>query len=1436
MRKRKLWLSNTAFALAVILSACRTPAPAPKPTPSLPFSLPTETPTGNIISPVPQASRAPVEAPSSPIPVSPTSTDSPPTFTPLPHWPQRWEPTGGPEGGMIEALAIHATNPSTLYAAGMGGAVYKSGDQGETWSPGERLVPPSCSFVSLIIDAADNNTVYGANPCAGVLKSSDGGTSWVRTGGEIAGSVLLIAQSPYAPGLLLAADHGGDVYRSSDSALTWELIGDGLPGETIRALAASSPETYWATTTNGNDGALYRFNSGVWSAVSFGQLPGTEATNVLVDPQDPAILYVGVEYVHDIAAQPDSTLLYRSTDAGASWSPLQTVASPANTDGEVAETTARVYVLGKGQLSGALYIADNVGLLSTIDEGETWHRIELPEHASAVSDLRQIAIDPTNNDVLYLPLRSAGIVRSTDGGRTWDLINNGLNSTTAAVLAAHPTDPATLYAASGGDANTFKTSNYGDSWTRLDVGAGHHPNTQRGSTLAVDPNQPDRIYQVMDTARVYRSDDSGGTWAAAWPEFRFSSIYSLAIAPSDPDIIYANKNGFGLFRSDDAGNRWRFLSQSTVDYTYALAIHPENADFILSGDNRKSLEAVVELHRSRDGGVTWDESLTIPDATAITSVVFDLRVEPFFRQGKQPSAPTRLYAASAGPRGTLWFSNDAGDSWKPLNDDLNFTNIQALAVAPHKPGVAFAGLWGSGTWRTEDGGLSWQRLAGDPATSAIAVAVDPSNHNIVYIADATAPHLYRSTDDGGHWELLFDAGTEYDRLVGLALAPSDPSIVYVSITKAITDTAAGAVFRIDADAPTGENANDVTGDLPGTPSSLAVHRLDARRIFAVVPGAGAWKTLDGGASWRQIKGGLPDVNFYHIAVDPIHPETLFLAGGHKVQTEPSGQAAIEADDVCGVWKSTDDGNTWRKVGGATFGQASGPIKAIAFHPQDERVLYAAGEKGIYLSPDRGETWTDISGRLPYIPMNTVATDGQNLYAGSGGAGVFAGVIHPLIHTADWSPESHLAAPTSHIQIVLHPEDPQILYASAYPGGVFRTSDGGMTWAACNAGLPSFAVPDPSRQGYYALAIAPSAPEVLYLGLYAQGVFRSDDGGATWRPVFGEKGELQNATSQTLLVHPHDPDVVYVATEEGVWRSANGGQRWSEFNAGLAPGGDVRTLALGTDNQLYAGTRGYGLYTRSAFHQAEDDAWRQLPAIGNWGTPSLSWGNRPLCQQTSILIHPGDPDTLYAGTFPAGIFKTADGATWREHNVGLENDDVLTLVSNPADRRVLYAGTTDGIARSIDAGETWHPSDTGWPLHQQVASIAIEPTAPETLYACSRNGEIPEQAAGTVMKSIDGGASWFEITTGLNPDQAFLTILLDRFDPHIVYLATWNDGIYISRNSGATWTSWNEGLWNHVAGTNGPNVKDVLQLSADGRLLYLGTSGSGVWRRPAEGAP
>ena len=494
------------------------------------------------------------------------------------------------------------------------------------------------------------------------------------------------------------------------------------------------------------------------------------------------------------------------------------------------------------------------------------------------------------------------------------------------------------------------------------------------------------------------------------------------------------------------------------------------------------------------------------------------------------------------------------------------------------------------------------------------------------------------------------------------------------------------------------------------------------------------------------------------------------------------------------------------------------------------MLYIGAAKGVLLSEDGGVTWDSVVAGMSYTETAGVAvsTDGLHLFAPTLGAGVLTADVSPANPVPSWDGFSMLQAAIYHVQIVPDANRAGHVYASAYPGGVLKSTDAGTTWFECNFGLPSFEIDDPNRQGYYALAPAPSDSSRVYLGMYGIGVYRSDDSGATWAPMSGTAATMRGKPITSLVVDQWNADVVYVGTEEGVYRSVDGGAHWETLWQGLdLP--DVRSLALDAAGYLLAGTRGNELYV------LEEMAWRQLNAFGSFGVQWPIWDERPLYQYTTLLFHPTDPDVIYIGTFPAGIYKSVDGgATWRERNVGWTNDGVFCLVPHPDDPETVYAGTYNGVNRSTDGGAHWQMWDKGWPGEQWVFDIAFDPADPQIMYACSKNGEnegvgVPDHH-GMVMKSVDGGANWFSIMNGVPTDNEFYAIKTDPYAPDTVYLATRFDGVMVSVDAGANWQMWNAGLTNWVSGTNGNNVTRNLALSDDGQFLYFGSAGSGVFRR------
>jgi photosystem II stability/assembly factor-like uncharacterized protein len=979
-----------------------------------------------------------------------------------------------------------------------------------------------------------------------------------------------------------------------------------------------------------------------------------------------------------------------------------------------------------------------------------------------------------------------------------------------------------------GSRNVYRSYDWGQTWTQLSFPA----LIGQVDEVAVSPQNTDRVWVVSDTGILFTSNDRGDTFNLVFQSmppsegFRYGSIYALGLGPAadatSPERLYAVKTGFGIWRSDDGGGRWRFLLNSEIDYSYSLAVDQDDADIIFSGYNPKPFEDSSKIRRSLDGGDTWDTPLTIEGSTGVTSVAID------------PKDGTKVYAGSASPTGgQVWRSNDGGASFGAIAG-LSFANVHAFASHPGDPAGATAALWGGGTYVTVDSGATWTELAQAPTVSASAVLVTPGAPPSFYLADRTSPKIFHASGSGPMptWSAYFDAGDNFYRVLTATLAPSDPTVIYASVF-AHGDPMAGSLFRID-----GDGGVDVTAGLTTLPSAIAVHPTDANTVYAVSHGAGAgvFKSMDGGASWIHVVGpesGIPQspaVGFTGVAIDPHTSDSVYLFGGSDAyfragRIEHTGAAAA---DLHTVYRSLDGGATWTNLNDGNLGSLSGTIKGLVVSEANPSLIFVAAQNGMFRSTDGGISWASVNAGLDYIHLAGVALSagGLTIYAPTLGGGVHVGAVDPSTGVVTWESGSTLMAPVYHVQVVVHPTDSNTLFASAYPGGIFKSTDGGATWVEANFGLPTVPVDDPARQGYYALAIAPSQPEVIYLGIFGRGVYKSEDGAGTWLAHNGSGRTMANATVAALLVSQTDADMVWASTDSGVFMTTDGGGTWTNTSAGL-DNPDVRSLIRLEDGTLIAGTRGNELYSRDV----GGDAWAQMPPLADLGQPWLMWG-RGLYQYTSVLFHPDNPDIVYIGTFPAGVYKSEDGGTtWREKNVGFTNDGIFYITYRPGEPNIIYAGTYNGVNRSIDAGEHWEIWDRGWPDEQWVFDITFDPRNADVMYACSLNGENKGNGVddfhGTVMKSTNAGELWTEITTGL-PDQQFFGVEVDPLNPDTVYLAGEQDA-YRSTNAGQSWAAWSDGLLNPMA-SHPNNVTRPLAISQDGRYLFLGSDGSGLFRR------
>lgn len=292
---------------------------------------------------------------------------------------------------------------------------------------------------------------------------------------------------------------------------------------------------------------------------------------------------------------------------------------------------------------------------------------------------------------------------------------------------------------------------------------------------------------------------------------------------------------------------------------------------------------------------------------------------------------------------------------------------------------------------------------------------------------------------------------------------------------------------------------------------------------------------------------------------------------------------------------------------------------------------------------------------------------------------------------------------------------------------------------------------------------------------------------------------KNKTVTAIAINPSRPDFIYITTNDGVYKTTDGGGNWKMLTAGL---GATRVISLAIHPKLtstiFAGTMGDAIY-------------RSLDGGQQWGI--INAGMRAhVTVVNSMAFLPGDPDTFYAGT-TVGVFKTTNGGLmWEELPLkGMDSVYVVPLILDRDNPNIIYVGTSGGVYRSPNGGRTWERMHKGMitelvktGLSLGVNTLAQDPVMPDNLYAGTTRGG---------YKSVDRGRNWTKIEGGL-PGDFIAQILLAPDQPEVLYAGT-SEGIFRSRDRGETWSPINQGL----------TAKNVRALAIDPKnfqKIYAGT--------------
>jgi photosystem II stability/assembly factor-like uncharacterized protein len=344
----------------------------------------------------------------------------------------------------------------------------------------------------------------------------------------------------------------------------------------------------------------------------------------------------------------------------------------------------------------------------------------------------QIAINPQDSKNLFvLTTYAIGVMKTTDGGKTWTQVNQGIRSYSLYQLTVHPKDPRIIYLGAGG-AGLYKSTDGGTTWIGMNDGL---QNTDIG-TLVLHPNDPETVYIVTSTG-LFKSPDGGKSWIALnqGDDFTSSQQYqSLIVLPTTPPTFYlASKKGLYTRKEDDAG--WVSVGAPFDGRRIsALAYNPKTGRLYATVFSGETLETLRDggLFVSDDRGKHWARLGEGLNRDWIRGILFD------------PGSPKTLYLYTTG-RGILK-STDGGHTWKEINVGLTDPDldIRDLVMDPHNPAVLYAGSHGRWVFQSRDAGATWKPLPIGPhqTTDEIFASLTREDERVQKTSNINRPEVF----------------------------------------------------------------------------------------------------------------------------------------------------------------------------------------------------------------------------------------------------------------------------------------------------------------------------------------------------------------------------------------------------------------------------------------------------------------------------------------------------------------------------------------------------------------------------------------------------------------------------------------------------------------------------------------------------------------------
>lgn len=680
--------------------------------------------------------------------------------------------------------------------------------------------------------------------------------------------------------------------------------------------------------------------------------------------------------------------------------------------------------------------------------------------------------------------------------------------------------------------STTAPSGFDEAWTTQGPGnAG-----ARINVIEIDPNDDDVIYIGYSGGGIFKTTDDGANWSPIFDDQPYLSIGSIEVDPSNSNIVYAGTGdpnitgypfiGNGVYKSEDGGTTWTQSGLAETGIISKIMIDPSNSSTIYAATMGNPFAFTDDrgLYKSTDSGASWTKVLFISNQAGVIDMAIN------------PNNPDILYATGwdrirtnqlsivSGNGGRIYRSEDGGSSWEILDNGLPIKELSrsSITISPTDPDILYASIVDStyfiqGIYKTEDGGDSW---------SAVTLG----------------------NSDNGLINPLSNFGWYFGRIF---INPTDDESAYLLGVRMWATTNSGAAWFV-LPPSTGANAPHVDNHYVAFNS--------AGDLYLATDG-GLYKKPNNSSTWED-KEDIPATQVYRVAYNPNEPDTYW--GG----CQDNGTQAGNADGIA----------SWDRVFGADGFQA-------VFHPTSPDTFYFETQNGSiwrtngsggFFSYTNGINQNDrINWDMPYMMS---AHDPEVLYAGT----------HKMYrHDRNSSPswyvisgdltDGNIFGAAFHTISTVHesPVDANVLYAGTTDGNVWRSINNGDSFTSINTGLPDRYVT--------CVKADPNDPNAVYVSHSGykyneeiDHIHYSSDQGTTWTDISGDLPQV--GINHIEIMPNNNGNVLFVATDAGVYCSLNGGTSWDRLGTNY-PFVTTYDLDLNfTNNELIAGTFGRSILT------------------------------------------------------------------------------------------------------------------------------------------------------------------------------------------------------------------------------------------------------------------